>query len=76
MAKCILRNRHAVCSSTRRPIDDLVLQMKSMDIDKVVHFPFPTPPDAKQLLGAENRLLLLGALEPPPHNIRLKRKYA
>ena len=48
--------------------------MKSMDIEKVVHFPFPTPPDAAQLCAAERRLLLLGALEPPPRNVRLKRK--
>jgi HrpA-like RNA helicase len=58
-----------------RPIDDLVLQMKSMDIEKVIHFPFPTPPDIKQLYAAERRLLLLNALEPPPRNIRLKRKF-
>ena len=58
-----------------RPIDDLVLQMKAMDIEKVVHFPFPTPPDLQQLHGAERRLLLLNALEPPPRNIRLKRMF-
>lgn len=29
----------------RRPVDDLVLQMKDMNIDKVVNFPFPTPPE-------------------------------
>jgi len=56
----------------RRPIDDLVLKMKSMDIVKVVNFPFPTPPDADQLLAAERRLLLLSSLEPPPRNLRLK----
>jgi hypothetical protein len=28
----------------RVPIDGLVLQMKAMNIDNVVHFPFPTPP--------------------------------
>lgn len=43
--------------------------MKAMDIEKVVHFPFPTPPDAQQLTAAEQRLLLLGALEPPPRNL-------
>ena len=46
--------------------------MKSMDIVKVVNFPFPTPPDADQLLAAERRLLLLSSLEPPPRNLRLK----
>ncbi|GFO34796.1 pre-mRNA-splicing factor ATP-dependent RNA helicase prp16 [Plakobranchus ocellatus] len=34
---------------TRRPVDDLVLQMKSMRIDKVANFPFPTPPETEQI---------------------------
>ena len=34
---------------TRRPVDDLVLQMKDMSIDKVVNFPYPTPPDYEQI---------------------------
>lgn len=48
---------------SRRPVDDLVLQMKDMNIDKVVNFPFPTPPDATALQSAEKLLLNLGALE-------------
>ncbi|KAL2718178.1 putative ATP-dependent RNA helicase kurz [Vespula squamosa] len=47
----------------RKPIDDLVLQMKVMNINKVVNFPFPTAPDPLQLRIAETRLLTLGALE-------------
>lgn len=47
----------------RKPIDDLVLQMKVMNINKVVNFPFPTAPDPLQLRVAETRLLTLGALE-------------
>ncbi|XP_059143028.1 probable ATP-dependent RNA helicase DHX37 [Physella acuta] len=47
---------------TRRPVDDLVLQMKSMRIDKVANFPFPTPPDAEQIKAAETLLMSLGAL--------------
>lgn len=35
-----------------------------MGIDKVVNFPFPSPPDATQLQVAENKLKILGALEP------------
>ncbi|XP_076756292.1 putative ATP-dependent RNA helicase kurz [Xylocopa sonorina] len=50
----------------RKPVDDLLLQMKVMNIDKVVNFPFPTPPDAIQLQMAEKRLILLGALQQPP----------
>ncbi|XP_076653384.1 putative ATP-dependent RNA helicase kurz [Halictus rubicundus] len=49
----------------RKPVDDLLLQMKVMSIDKVVNFPFPTPPDIVQLQTAETRLLILGALFQP-----------
>ncbi|XP_054016492.1 probable ATP-dependent RNA helicase kurz [Hylaeus anthracinus] len=50
----------------RKPVDDLLLQMKVMNIDKVVNFPFPTPPDIVQLQTAEKRLLILGALHQSP----------
>lgn len=46
----------------RRPIDDIVLQMRFLGIDKVINFPFPTSPDKKQLLAAEKLLVSLGAL--------------
>jgi ATP-dependent RNA helicase DHX37/DHR1 len=36
--------------------------MKAMNIDKVVNFPFPSPPDLVQVKSAERRLVLLGAL--------------
>lgn len=48
---------------SRRPVDDLMLQMKSININKVVNFPFPTPPSATALQAAETLLLDLGALE-------------
>ena len=35
---------------TRRPVDDLVLQMKDMNIDKVINFPYPTPPHHEQIM--------------------------
>lgn len=47
----------------QKPIDDLILQMKSMNIVKVINFPFPTSPDLLQLKAGENRLRVLGALE-------------
>ncbi|KAK3752383.1 hypothetical protein QZH41_008586, partial [Actinostola sp. cb2023] len=47
----------------RRPVDDLMLQMKSININKVVNFPFPTPPSSTALQAAETLLLDLGALE-------------
>jgi ATP-dependent RNA helicase DHX37/DHR1 len=46
-----------------KPVDQLVLQMKSMNIVKVANFPFPTSPDADSLQVAEQRLVRLGALE-------------
>ncbi|XP_015114763.1 probable ATP-dependent RNA helicase kurz [Diachasma alloeum] len=54
----------------RKPVDDLVLQMKVMNIVKVVNFPFPSPPDATQLITAEKRLRILGALEDHPTNVK------
>lgn len=47
----------------RMPIEGVVLQMKSMHIDAVVNFPFPTPPDRLALKQAETVLTRLGALE-------------
>ncbi|XP_050522652.1 probable ATP-dependent RNA helicase kurz isoform X2 [Daktulosphaira vitifoliae] len=45
------------------PIDNVILQMKAMKIDKIVNFPFPTPPNRQTIIEAEKRLSLLGALE-------------
>lgn len=47
----------------RMPVDNLVLMMKSMNIDNVINFPFPTPPDFQAIRRAEKLLLRLGALE-------------
>ena len=48
------------------PIEGVVLQMKSMHIDAVVNFPFPTPPDRASLQKAEKVLTHLGALSASP----------
>ncbi|ORZ08054.1 P-loop containing nucleoside triphosphate hydrolase protein [Lobosporangium transversale] len=47
----------------KMPIDGVVLQMKSMHIDNVVNFPFPTPPNREDLRQSEQRLIYLNALE-------------
>lgn len=47
-----------------RPVDDMVLLMKSMAIDNVHNFPYPTHPGEVQLSAAETILYNLGALEP------------
>ncbi|XP_008334371.1 putative ATP-dependent RNA helicase DHX37 [Cynoglossus semilaevis] len=57
---------------TRRPVEDLVLQMKDLNIDKVVNFPFPTSPSMEALMAAEQLLISLGALKEPPHTGRVK----
>lgn len=46
-----------------RPVDDLILQMNSMGIEKVINFPFPTPPSDESLLAAQDLLIKLGALK-------------
>lgn len=47
----------------RMPVESTVLTMKSMGIDQIVNFPFPTPPDRYSLARAEKLLITLGALE-------------
>ncbi|XP_062506597.1 probable ATP-dependent RNA helicase DHX37 isoform X2 [Corticium candelabrum] len=46
-----------------RPVDDLILQMKSMGITVVENFPFPTPPKDEAIKAAEQLLVNLGALK-------------
>ncbi|CAK9133268.1 unnamed protein product [Ilex paraguariensis] len=45
------------------PVDGVVLLMKSMNIDKVANFPFPTPPEATALVEAECCLKVLEAID-------------
>lgn len=47
----------------RMPVESTVLTMKSMGIDQIVNFPFPTPPDRPALARAERLLVTLGALD-------------
>ncbi|KAF7282101.1 hypothetical protein GWI33_003218 [Rhynchophorus ferrugineus] len=47
----------------QKPVDDLYLQMKCMNIDKIINFPFPTAPDLLQLKMAQRRLEVIGALK-------------
>ena len=48
----------------RMPIEGVVLQLKSMNLQKVVNFPFPTPPDRQNLAKAEKLLEYLAAITP------------
>lgn len=47
----------------KKPLDDLVLQLHSMGIDKIRNFPFPTVPDLANIEATEKRLLTMDALE-------------
>ncbi|KAF5455305.1 hypothetical protein F2P56_024899 [Juglans regia] len=47
---------------SKMPVDGVVLLMKSMRIDKVQNFPFPTPPKITALVEAEQCLKALEAL--------------
>ena len=53
---------HAEPEILRMPVEGVVLQLKSMDLQYVVNFPFPTPPDRPSLAKAENLLSYLGAI--------------
>lgn len=46
----------------RMPVEGVVLQLKSMDLQHVVNFPFPTPPNRQSLAKAEKLLTYLGAV--------------
>lgn len=54
-----------------KPIDDILLQMKALNIHNVISFPFPTPPSIDSLKLAEQSLITLGALDDS--KIRLAR---
>ena len=44
------------------PVEGVVLQLKSMNLQHIVNFPFPTPPDRENLARAEKLLTYIGAL--------------
>lgn len=53
---------HAEPEILKMPAEGVVLQLKSMDLQHVVNFPFPTPPDRQSLAKAEKLLTYLGAI--------------
>ncbi|KAJ6438393.1 DEAH-box RNA helicase [Purpureocillium lavendulum] len=46
----------------RMPIEGVVLQLKAMNLQNVVNFPFPTPPNRQNLAKSEKLLTYLSAL--------------
>lgn len=67
---------HAIPEILATPIEGIVLQLKSMDLQHVVNFPFPTPPDRPGLAKAEKLLSYLGALSSDGKITRLGRELA
>lgn len=47
----------------RMPIEGVVLQLKAMNLQHVVNFPFPTPPERQSLVKAERLLTYLSAIK-------------
>ncbi|KAI3973320.1 hypothetical protein MKX01_020695 [Papaver californicum] len=60
---CNILPDFSVAEISKIPVDGVVLLMKSMGIDKVVNFPFPTPPKDTALVEAERCLKALEALD-------------
>ncbi|SMR46670.1 unnamed protein product [Zymoseptoria tritici ST99CH_3D1] len=56
-------DEHTLPEILRTPIEGTVLQLKNMEVDNVVNFPFPTPPQSEQLSAAERLLRNLGAID-------------
>lgn len=54
---------HTLPEILRTPIEGTVLQLKNMNVDNVVNFPFPTPPQSEQLAHAERLLKNIGAVD-------------
>jgi ATP-dependent RNA helicase DHX37/DHR1 len=48
----------------RMPIEGVVLQLKAMNLQHIVNFPFPTPPDRQSLANSEKLLTYLSAISP------------
>lgn len=48
----------------RMPIEGVVLQLKAMNLQHIVNFPFPTPPDRQSLASSEKLLRYLSAISP------------
>jgi len=46
-----------------RPLEDIVLAMKAMNISNVLNFPFPTPPDNSQINAAVKLLANIGCVD-------------
>ena len=55
---------HSEPEISKKPIDGLVLQMKNLNIHRIINFPFPTPPSLSLIESAERELSFLDLLQP------------
>ncbi|EPY52977.1 ATP-dependent RNA helicase Dhr1 [Schizosaccharomyces cryophilus OY26] len=56
-------SQHSLPEILRVPVESIVLQMKSMNIDNVANFPYPTAPSRASLQKALQLLSVLGAID-------------
>ena len=55
--------KHTEPEISKKPIDGLVLQMKNLNIHRILNFPFPTPPSLSLIETAEKELQFLELLK-------------
>ncbi|RZC76808.1 hypothetical protein C5167_000963 [Papaver somniferum] len=60
---CNILSDFSVAEISKSPVDGIVLLLKSMGVDRVAEFPFPTPPKDTALVEAERCLKALEALD-------------
>ncbi|GFH32977.1 uncharacterized protein HaLaN_32283, partial [Haematococcus lacustris] len=56
--------KHSAPEIANTALEGVLLVLKSMGVDKVANFPFPSPPAASALHAAGRVLEALGALQP------------
>ena len=56
---------HASPEILKTPLEDLILQMKSIGINNIESFPFPTSPEVQNMNAAIHLLVNIGALHVP-----------
>lgn len=56
--------QHSPPEVVNTALEGVTLMLKSLGVDKVANFPFPSPPEASGLRAAERCLVALGALDP------------
>eukprot|EP00884_Botryococcus_braunii_P019188 jgi/Botrbrau1/5953/Bobra.0366s0123.1 len=64
--------QHAPPEILVTPLEGVLLSMRAMGIDKVINFPYPSPPEREALRAAEQCLADLGALDAPGGTLTLR----